>query len=173
MGTSAVIRESQQGATPGGALVPQLSQLVGVLPERYARAAKQSFLVNFDSLNQAAGTVKQVTYRVDPNFHFVAIMAYGKIRDVTNLINKDGNPVLVGITDETGKSYIPNNGALDFENFYGSAKQPSVLAVPLIIEGPTGITFTFNNLHNADVLNIRTCLSGFLVAKSALARRAR
>jgi len=171
MGTSAVIREAQQGTTPGGQLVPQLSQLVGVLPERYARARKQSFFVIFEALGLLPGVTKPVTYRVDPNFDFVAISAYGKLRSNDNLTQKDGNPVLVGINDETGRSYIPNNGSIDFDNFFGSAKQPAVLAVPLIVSGPTGLTITFNNLHNADNLNVRTLLAGFLVAKADVARR--
>ena len=78
--------------------------------------------------------------------------------------------MLVGITDETGKSYIPNNAAIDFDNVFGTARQPAVLAVPLLVQGPTGVTLSFNNLHNVDALNIRTVLAGFLVSKADLAR---
>jgi hypothetical protein len=158
---------------PAGQLLPQLSQLVGILPARYAKARKQAWFLTFDALGVAPAIVKPSTSRVDPNFDFIGVCAYGKLRSNDNLVNKDGNPVLVSITDETGKSYIPNNGFIDFETFFGNAKQPAVLAVPLIVPGPTGLTFTFNNLHNADTINIRTVLAGFMVAKSDLARAAR
>jgi hypothetical protein len=167
MGTSIPVREMNQGGMPGGQLVPQVSSLIGVLPARIARAAKNTFLVNLDVLGLAPGAARSVTHRVDPNFDFVAVAAYGKLRSADNLTSKDGNPVLVQLTDERGQSYSPNNGTLDFENFYGSGKQPAILIVPLIIEGPTGITVNFQNLHNADTLNIRTTLAGFLVAKTA------
>lgn len=171
MGTSVVTREAQQGTMPAGQLVPQLSQLVGVLPARYAGAKKQSFFVVFEALALLAATSKAVTFRVDPNFDFVAVAAYGRLRSADNLTSKDGNPVLVALADEQGKSYASNATALDFDNFFGSAKQPAVLAVPLIVPGPTGLTFTFTNLHNVDSLNIRTVLAGFLVSKADLARR--
>jgi hypothetical protein len=70
------------------------------------------------------------------------------------------------MTLEGGLSFNPANTPADIENVFGSAKQPSVWALPLIIPAGTGFTMTLTNLHNATSYNVRVALAGFQVARA-------
>jgi hypothetical protein len=164
-----MVRDAVNGGIPTGQLVPQLSQLVGVLPPEYARAPKQTFIPTFDvkPLNALASVSK--TYRVDPSVDFIGIVFNGSIRSADEQTDGTNAPVTFTLTDETGRSYVPNNGALDFRNIFGSGLQPGILPVPIIIEGNTGLVLTYTNNHATLAYSVRVALMGFTVNRQQLA----
>jgi hypothetical protein len=129
---------------------------------------KRFFVQPLNFLNIIAGAVVPVGFRADTNHDFVAFYGTYFARSVDNLTVATSPPLLVDMTLEGGFSFNPGGNPADIENVFGSARQPSVWAVPLIIPAGTGFTMTLTNLHNATAFNVRTALAGFQVGKANL-----
>lgn len=162
--TSSIMQDQMRRGTPGGAALAPPSPFLGILPPEMWDRPKRFFVQPLSFLNLIAGEVRGVPFRADTNHDFVAFYATYFARSVDNLTVVVSPPLLVDMSLEGGFSFNPAGAPVDIENVFGTAKQPSVWAVPLIIPRGTGFTMSLTNLHNATAFNIRVALAGFQVA---------
>lgn len=139
----------------------------GILPERMWAREKRTIFVPLAPANIAPAASQDDTFRADPNHDFVGYVAAGKLR--TNAAAgtpAPDDPVTVSITMEDGTGFQPSNETNEFDNVFGTARQPAFWPMPLIVPAGQAVTFRFTNNHNVDTLVIRCTLWGFLVKTS-------
>lgn len=162
-----ISRSSLGGGVPAGALQPPANPFLGILPAEMWDRPKRIFFATLEALGVAPGQAGVASFRADPNHDFVGYIACGEIRanDAPGT-DKSADPVVVTVQLEDGTQFQQAGKANAFANLFGSAKQPALWTLPLIIPAGQSVSFTFTNLHNADTLNIRATVQGFNVQKS-------
>lgn len=155
-------------ALPTAGLVPPPNPFLGILPEYMWQRAKRTLWVALNALAIAPGGTADASYRADPNHDFVGFIACVKVRNSTDAgkIVLTDMPVLVSAQMENGTQFQPAGASNELDNLFGSAKEPAIWSLPLIVPASQQVTFTFTNNHNADTLDIRATIQGFTVSTS-------
>jgi hypothetical protein len=168
MGTSAIIRDQMGRAQPTmpGNAVPPPSPFLGVLPPWMWDAPKKLWQANFTPQGTAVAAAAQLSmsYTVDDNFYFVGY--YGSLivrADAAGKAIQADYPLTVFLSTQNNDVYQPAGTTNDVNNVFGTAKQPSVWALPMILPPRTTLTALFTNT-GATTVNIWPMLQGFLVA---------
>lgn len=166
MGTSAITRDAMAKAMPGNdALIPP-STFLGILPPEMWNKPKRLFAVPFTILTFAQNTSRVAQFQADVDNDYVFYYAAYEARVVTDL-TLAVNPLLIVDLSTTGnqQSYNPPTQGNAVDNIFGTARQPSVWAMPLIL--PAGQTLVMNITAGALTasVNFRATLMGFRVAR--------
>lgn len=166
MGTSAIMRDSQQRQTPSGLTLPLPSPLLAMLPPGLQGRPMQWWNqpVNFFPINH--NTAQQQGFTTDANHFFAAWYGCISVRSADNQTDEPNMPLLVQITDTQNLNYNPANFPVDVRNVFGSAQLPAVWPAPLIIGPNGGLNFFLTNNHNANDLNVQIALVGMLISAS-------
>ena len=162
MSTGAMRQAMNENVPTGRAIPPH--PFVGILPPELWNLTKIPFFQPFQVLGLAAGATGVATVKADPGFALVAYFANVSLRSADNVTDRTGHPVTVSISDPSGRTYNPAQMPNDIRNIMGTAAQPSILPLPIIIMPGASLDLAFTNLHPADVLNIRGTLMGFQAA---------
>lgn len=155
-------------ALPTGEMQPPPSPFLGILPQELWFKKKRTCWVPLNALAIAPGANGLAAYRADPNHTFVGFIACVKVRDNADAAHGalTDMPVLVSAAMEDGTPFQPSGAGQqnELDNLFGSAKEPAIWSLPLIVPAGQQITFTFTNNHNAKTLDIRATVQGFTVA---------
>lgn len=165
MGTSAITRDAMLRAMPGNeALIPP-STFLGILPREMWDKPKRLFAVPFTILNQLANSQRQAQFQADVDNDYVFYYGAFSPRSVDNQTVVVDPPLLVALsTTGNQQSYNPPQQSNDVANIFGTARQPSVWAMPLILPAGQTLVLDVQSL-SATALNCRFTLMGFRVAR--------
>lgn len=163
-----ITRDAVQRALATGDLNPPPSPFLGILPpEMWGRSKKPLFApINALAIPANGGQVV-ATFRADPNHDFVGFIATACVRTTdaahTKVVDQ---PLLLLITMEDGTQFQPAGAGTqnEVDNLFGTARQPAVWSIPLIIPAGQQVQFIVTNNHNANVLDFRGTLQGFNVS---------
>lgn len=162
-----ITRDAVQRALATGELNPPPSPFLGILPPEMWGREKKPLFAPLTALNVAiSGGTGTASFRADPNHDFVGFIATLVTRKTDAAHTKVTDyPVLVQITMEDGTQFQPAGAGVvnEVDNLFGTARQPAVWSIPLIVPAGQQVNFTFTNNHNADALDIRGTLQGFNV----------
>lgn len=151
---------------PGNQNMIPPSTFLGILPPEMWDKPKRLFAVPFTILTFLQNTVRTAQFQADIDNDYVFYYAAVTTRAVDNL-TLVADPALLVDLSTTGnqQSYNPPNQGNDIANIFGTARQPSVWAMPLIL--PAGQTLIMNvtALGLSASLNFRATLMGFRVAR--------
>lgn len=150
--------------TPAGQALAPPNPFVGILPRHMWDREKTFFAAPVDFLNLAPGAKTPVQLRASDTEDLVIFYGAYIARDGAGA-PVDRPALLVELTTQaTGVQYQPQGKANDIENIMGTAKQPSVWPVPLIIPARRDLTVNLTN-STAAALNVRLTFMGFLVGQ--------
>lgn len=152
----------QQAQVGGATLRTPPSPFLGVVPADMLHTTKSLFVVPLTWLNLAPGASTSQTYQADPAWDFVAYLGNISVRSTDNQTAIDNPPLLVSLADSSGRALQPPGAAIDVATLFGTAQQPAVLTMPLVIRAGETYSFTMQNLHAATSYNVRLALCGFL-----------
>ena len=161
MATSVFVRDAAAAAAPGGMGAPA-SPFLGILPPDMWARPKVFYVQPMDFLGMQGGESRPLTIRMDPGRDFVAYTGNVTARKAGAIV--DAPPLLVDLSAEQGQGYNPNGLPVDVGNLFGTARQPAVWPLPLIIPAGTGFVVRLTNA-GADALDVRAALLGFYVAR--------
>lgn len=160
MGTSAIIRDDVRRTTPAGMAGAPPSPFLGILPPRMWERPKTFFTVPLDFIGLAAGETRPVRVQPRTDADFVAFFGSMVVRKGAALV--EAPALLVDMAAEGGEGYNPQGAPVDALNLFGTARQPAVWAVPIIVTAGTGLIVRLNNA-GPDALDVRMALAGFRV----------
>lgn len=162
-----ITRDAVQHALATGDLNPPPSPFLGILPPEMWGRKKKLLFAPLKALNVATnGGQGQGSFRADPNNDFVGFIATVETRKTDAAHTKVVDyPVVVNITMEDGTQFQPAGAGVTnpLDNIFGTARQPAIWAIPLIVPAGQQVQFNFTNNHNADALDIVGTLLGFNV----------
>lgn len=166
MGTGAIVRDAMMRGVPNNMTSAPPSTFLGILPPEMWDKPKRLFAVPFTLLNFVANSNRSAQFQADVDNDYVFYYGALSTRSVDNL-TLVADPAMIVDLSNTGnqQSYNPPNQGNDIANIFGTARQPSVWAMPLIL--PAGQTLVMNVTSfglNAS-LNFRATLMGFRVAR--------
>ena len=162
MGSTAA-RDALLRQLPSGLVLPLPSPLLASLPAEYQDKPMQWFTMPITILALAAETTAAGAFNVDNKHAFASWFGNVKLRSNTDLLNRDGDPLFVAMSDNQNNNYTPANATVDVENLFGSAKQPAIWPEPLIIAPNGTFTITATNPAGGNTLNIRFAFVGVLI----------
>lgn len=168
MGTSAVTQDQMRRAgptMPGHLMVPP-SPFLGVLPPWMWEAPKELWTAPFipQAATLAAGLNQTLNYQVDRNYY--AVFYYGSLTVRASAAGKAiqaGFPLTFFLSTQNNDVYQPSGTTNDANNLFGTASQPAVWALPLILPPNTILNMLITNTHNATAVDVWPMLMGFLV----------
>lgn len=164
MGSSVITSNIAQRQTPAGLTLPLPSPLLAMLPPALQGYPMQWWNqpVNFFPINHNTTAVQGFT---TDNTHFLAAW-YGcvSVRSNDNQTDEPNMPLLVSITDTKNLNYNPAGFPIDVRNVFGSAQQPAVWPMPLIVANNGGLNLSLTNNHNANNLNVQFAFLGVLIS---------
>jgi len=164
-----VFQRDQQGrAQPGQPLnlVPPPSPFLGVIPAWMWDAPKKLWTMPFTAITNLAGAASTTcSFQVDANYWFVAY--YGCNTTRANAAGKAiqaSYPLTIALATQSNELFQPATLTNDINNLLGTAAQPSVWALPMILEPTTTLTATIANT-GATAVDVALMFMGFLVHK--------
>lgn len=169
MGTSAIVRDQQlraQPGMPGNAVVPP-SPFLGVLPPWMWERPKRLWLQPFSAIvNLAASANVTASFQVDNELFFVAYYSAATVRaNAAGKALQTGFPLTVALQTANNELFQPAAGSNDINNLFGTAQQPSVWALPMILKPGDTLNAVVTNNHNATAVDVALALMGFLVSR--------
>jgi hypothetical protein len=170
MGASAIVRDNAARMTPGGAALPLLAPLLGMLPaEMQGRPMRPFFApinVGTTGVGIAPGATGNGIFNADPNFDFAAFIANVRIRSFDNQTDRQNDPAVVALADTNQGVFNPFGAAgfFDIQTVFGTAGQPSIMVAPIIIPRSTGLILSVTNLHALNVNIFRFTLLGVQIS---------
>ncbi len=171
MGTSAIQRDVQLRAQPGmpGNAVAPPSPFLGVIPPWMWERPKRLWMQPFSGAtltNIAAGAAAAGQFVVDTSLYFVAY--YGTITVRANAAGKalqTGFPMTISFATANNELFNPAQVPNDINNVLGTAAQPSVWSLPMILQPGDTLVASLTNNHNATAVDVALSLMGFLVSR--------
>jgi len=148
---------------PAGLTLPLPSPLLATVPAEYQNKPMQWFTMPITILALAAAATLPGSFNVDSQHAFIAWFGNVKLRSNTDLVNRDGDPLFITMTDNQQNNYTPANATVDVENLFGSAKQPAIWPEPLVLAKNATLTITASNPAGGNTLNIRFAFVGVLI----------
>jgi hypothetical protein len=166
MGTGAIIRDAMLKGMPGNeALIPP-STFLGILPPEMWNKPKRLFAVPFTILALLQNTTRTAQFQADVDNDYVFYYGAATTRSADNLTVISPAALLIDLsTTGNQQSYNPPNQGNDIDNVLGTARQPSVWAMPLILPAGQTLIMTVTALGLSATLNFRATLMGFRVAR--------
>lgn len=167
MGTGALVRDAMMRGVPNNQTVTPPSTFLGILPPEMWDKPKRLFAVPFTVLTFVTATTRVASFQADVDNDYVFYYGAASYRSADNLTVIADPPAMLVDLSTTGnqQSYNPPNLGNDVANVFGTARQPSVWAMPLILPAGQTLVMNLTSLAFAATLNFRATLMGFRVAR--------
>ena len=161
MGITGSVMERQ---TPSGLTLPLPSPLLAMLPSNLQGKPMQWWAQPANALNVAALSPGVAQFVTDSNHYFAAWYGCVSVRAVGDQTDLTLNfPTTLTLTDVQNLNYGPPAVPNDLRNVFGSAAQPAIWPMPLIIAPNSGLIVTLQNLHATQAANYRFTWLGALI----------
>lgn len=162
LGTSAVVQSEQRRmAGNDGATA---SPFVGILPPDLLARTKSFYVAPLDVLALAAGGNGTGSFVADTNHDYVFYYGTYRARAVADGAVVANPPILADVSQNGGVEYNPNDKPVDIDNLLGTATQPSVWGIPIIVMAGQTLNVRLTSAA-AVALNVRMALVGFRCAR--------
>lgn len=152
-------RDSNWRETPSGLTLPLPSPLMAMLPPNLQGYPMQWFVEPIDILAVTPLGTKSNQFTTDGTHVHVSFYGSLKVRSSDNQTDRDADPATYSMADTLTLQYQTSGQLLDTSLVWGSAKQPAVWPVPLIVPQNSGIILT---IVNQSTVNTNSYHFGFM-----------
>lgn len=132
-----------------------------MLPEYVRARAKDYFAYSIDFLPLAASATQRAAFQVQNDSDFLLIGLAGVWRVPATAV-VDGNQAATVEMFSSGSGRLLSNRAMDYLNWFGTAREPMYTPYPKLLERASEFAVTLNNL-TAVAFNVRLAFHGFKI----------